>query len=123
MEPYLSYSWYSKWKSQKTGDAGHLFIGFTDTGKLFGSEILLSLSNCLMVFHLSLSLGQFRSKLESDTFEPQVWEEHLWKEVRTKLLSFLKWRQQNDDADIVQKFTDKAHEGMFKQQRIVRSYI
>jgi hypothetical protein len=73
--------------------------------------------------YLSLSLGQFRSKLESDTFEPQVWEEHLWKEVRTKLLSFLKWRQQNDDADIVQKFTDKAHEGMFKHQRIVSSYI
>ena len=68
------------------------------------------------------TLMKFQSKLESKPDE-NVWEEDQWIEVKEKLRTVIKWRQQNMNADVLQDFNPGAHETMLKKQRIVNSYI
>lgn len=69
------------------------------------------------------ALMEFESKLESKPDE-NVWEEEdLWREVKEKLRTVIKWRHQNMDADVLQGFNSGAYETMLKKQRIVNSYI
>jgi hypothetical protein len=67
-------------------------------------------------------LMEFQPNLESDS-HLDIWEVELWNEAKEKLLLAIKWRRQNESADVVNEFTATSYETMMKDQSIVSSYI
>lgn len=85
-------------------------------------------------------LLEFQPKLESDCYNSDIWKDVIngasgavveveenwldsWREAKQKLLTAIKWKQQNEGADIMKEFTAKAYETMLWSQRFINVYI